>query len=193
MKKKEKEHHRHVPYSRKKKKTLQLIYIVSAIIWIFLIYALGVFNFPFSWIHIVLCLPLFIYAIGFLQVCKTTQDIEDDMFSHDFLALGLLFVTVFIRWSKSSTGDNGGKHTLYITLAAFTLIILSTIDVWIKKSAFSIVKHIRSIFQTAGVALLVYLLYFYFGGMLQNKVDEISKSTTLSDSPESLQHVHPLS
>lgn len=190
MSKRNRDTKKHVPYSKRQIKLLQVIYIVASIVWVFLIYALGVFNYPLSWIHLILILPLVIYGIAFLQVCKTTQDIEDDMFSSDILALGLLFVTIFIRWSKTGDGNAESQHTLYVTLAAFTLVILSIIDIWTKRNVFSIVKHVRSIFQTAGIILLVYLLYFYFGNIMEHKIhDSYDAPNKVSDE---MRNIHPI-
>lgn len=155
----------HIQYDKTSKITVQIIYIVAVVIWIILIYALGTFNYSFSWIHIILFIPLFVFAIGFLQVCKTTKDIEDDMFTADFVSIGLLFITLFIQWTQK-IDSNDAKHSLYVTLAAFTLIMLSIIDIWTTKKGFSLVKQLRSIFQTAGIILLIYLLYFHFSRML---------------------------
>ena len=154
-------------YSKKLVSTIQIIYIVAVVIWILLIYALGVFAFPLGWTQIILAVPVVIYAIGFLQVCNCNKEVEADMFSGDFVAIGLLFITLFVHWTNKINSEDS-RHTVYVILAAFTLIMFSIIDVWISKKSISILKHIRSIFQTGGIILLIYVLYFHFSNIMGN-------------------------
>ena len=46
-------------------------------------------------------------------------------------------------------------------MIALVLIMLSLIDVWVRKDHIILEKHLRSIFQTAALSLLAYALYIY--------------------------------
>jgi hypothetical protein len=49
-------------------------------------------------------------------------------------------------------------------ILAIMLSMISLIDVWVEPKWLSIVKHIKSILQTASLALLIYALYMFYVG-----------------------------
>ena len=143
---------------------IQLIYIIAAVFWILLIFACSLFQSGFiGWIF--LTIPLIVYGIGFTSVCNHTTDVEDDMFLGNFLSFGFLVTVILINWVK--VADK--KKYFKLLMIALVFIMLSLIDVWVKKKYQIIVKHVRTILQTAALSLLAYVLYLYYSELIMQE------------------------
>lgn len=146
-----------VDYSLKTKLSVQIVYIVAAVLWVLLVYYLGLVKAKYGIGNIILSLPLFLYGISFANVSKCNSKVEGDMFKGDIVAIGLLFISLFVQ--VKSTKD---VKLMVYTLIAFALILLSIVDIWVAHTKQSVVKHIRSAFQTAAISLLLFVLYLYY-------------------------------
>jgi hypothetical protein len=121
------------------------------------VFFLGLFySGPIGWL--LLIIPLVVYGIGFAQAQYHTPELEDDMFLGNFLSFGFLTTVILINWTK--VGDK--RKFFKILMLALILILLSLIDVWVKKKYQILVKHVRTILQTAALILLGYVLYLYY-------------------------------
>ena len=137
---------------------VQIVYLLACALWITLLALLGVFHRPASLSHLILGVPLIVYAFGYTNVA-THERVEPEMFRSDFVAVALVFVILFVRWiDKRPTS----MYILRITLAAFTLIVLSMLDVWVSYRAVIVEKHVKSALHTAGITMLLYVLFVYF-------------------------------
>lgn len=146
---------------------IQMIYLLSSIGWILLAAILGFFGAGSIGI-ILFVIPLIVYGIGFSQACFHTTELENDMFLGNFLSFAFLTASVLINWTKIET-----KRKYYkLLMVALILILLSLIDVWVKKKYQVIVKHVRSIFQTAALIVLGYVLYLYYCEIMENSNDK---------------------
>jgi len=146
----------HRPYEKSIRTAIQIVYIIAIVVWIIILYALHIYRKIDPVGFALLAIPVFVFAIGFVNVCKQGKEIEKEMFRADFLALGLLFVSILIEWRKEKSAD---KTTSWLILLAFIFIILSIIDLWITYNYLSVLKHSKSIFQTYAAVLLLYVLY----------------------------------
>lgn len=141
-------------------KIIQIIYIISAVIWIMLFFWLkSYFNDCFSWIF--LLIPLIIYSINYINLQHITINVEDEMFQGNYLSFCLLIVVILINWNHPLS-ENDKISFFRILLVAFILIMLSLIDLWVYPKYLRIVKHIRSIFLTAALTLLAFVFYLYY-------------------------------
>lgn len=158
---------KHRPYDRPVRIFIQIAYIIAIVIWLIIIYVLHLYKCLDPFGLLILSIPLFVFAIGFQNVCKQGKEVEGEMFRADFLALGLLFVSILIEWKKEKTAD---RTTSWLILLAFIFIIFSVIDLWVTYKYLSLLKHIKSMFQTYAAVLLIYVLYLQFRGMTRHVV-----------------------
>ena len=137
---------------------VQVVYLVACALWIMLLGFLGVFSRPFRFANLILAIPVIVYAFGFSN-SSTHERVESDMFRSDFVSVALVFVILFIKWvDKRPTSP----YILRTTLTAFALIVVSMIDVWVSYRAVGVEKHIKSALHTAGITLLLHVLFVYY-------------------------------
>jgi hypothetical protein len=144
-------------YSPECARKIQIIYIIAAIVWIIIIFILCLWDVYLIGL-IILAFPLIIFGINFAHATVITHEIEKEMFTGNFISFGFLIVVILINWSKI---EDKSKYFV-ILFVALVLIMLSLVDVWVGTDNLSISKHLRSIFQTSAMALLVYALYIYY-------------------------------
>ena len=150
---------------------IQIMYIIAAILWVALIiycqwYRTGLLGWAF------LLIPLIIFAINYQSTCGHTTEIEGEMFQGNFLSFGFLITIILINWTKV-----GNRQKLFKILGiALILIMFSLIDIWVKKEHLILIKHFRTILQTAALSLLAYALYTYYVEAVSIDFGQDSKS-----------------
>lgn len=155
-----------------------MLYVMASVLWILLLAILGVFQRQTSLSHLILIIPLVVYAVGFTNV-STHERVEADMFRGDFVAVALVFVILFVKWvDKRPTST----YILRITLAAFALIVVSMIDVWVSYRSVIVEKHVKSALHTAGITLLLYVLFVYFSEAMAAPSTPMQPTPTAADS-----------
>lgn len=137
---------------------VQKVYLLAVGLWFALLGALGVFSRNLGLPELLLVLPPLIYLFGYSNV-TTHEKVEQEMFRSDFVSVALVFVILFVKWVDKRPSS---QFVLRVTLAAFTLIVLSMLDVWVSYKAVIVEKHIKSTLHTAGIVLLLYVLFVYF-------------------------------
>ena len=142
-------------YDRRIVKQVQIFYATSAFLWILLCYSLGVHKARSKIGLLIVSIPIIIYAIAFLNASRITKKVEKVMLSNDFLAFGLLFVSVLFEMRRHGHND----YTIHIIVVSFVLLILSTVDVWTSQKTLHLARHIRSAARTAAVTLLIFVIY----------------------------------
>ncbi len=154
---------------------VQLVYIIAAIVWIVIVFVLCFWEIDIIGI-VILAFPLVVFGINFSNTSVLTHDIESEMFTGNFISFGFLIAIILINWSKI---ENKGKY-FTILFISLILIMLSLVDVWVDAENLSVAKHIRSIFQTTALALLIYALYLYYKDVMRMPTASQSKSTKSS-------------
>ena len=125
---------------------------------------------------VILLIPIFVFYINYGSVHQHSDEIEEFVLKGNFLSFGFLIVVIIINWSK--VGDK--KKLFTILLISLILIMLSLIDIWVRKDKILLSKHFRTVFQTIARVLLVFALYsYYLDQVAQGKYDKSS-----IDSPE---------
>ena len=141
-------------------RTIKIIYIISAIIWIILFFWLKTyFDGLMTWFFFLI--PLFVFSINFVSLQGIDRSLDTQMCRGNCLAICLLAVDIVINWNKSL---NYSQTIIYfrILLIAFIFIVLSLMDIWLPIEQLSIVKHIKTILQTMALTLLSFALYIYY-------------------------------
>nr|QBK90043.1 MAG: hypothetical protein LCPAC101_03280 [Pithovirus LCPAC101] len=165
---KEINHHKYTPihkykhrnyddYTDKRRKQIQTVYIVFAIIWIIISYIFYIYC-QNAIVYLLFLIPLVVFGLNFYLVPQQTLSSTKLMFNADFLSIGFLIVTVIINWYREVD-----KRFIF-SLVVLTLIVLglSTIDIWTSENDFIIIQHARSSLETIAVTLLMITVYTYF-------------------------------
>lgn len=139
---------------------IQLVYIISALLWIFLIFALDLWKDDIL-VMLILLLPLVVFIINFISLGEFSCCMEDQMFKSNFLSFAFLVAIILINWN-SPIGNHNKTEFFKIVIVAFILLMLSLVDLWVPKNKMSIVKHLKTSLQTASLSLLALALYLYY-------------------------------
>jgi hypothetical protein len=155
--------HRCRRHGRKKGQQIQILYVIALIFWTIVILALGLWRTDLiGWI--VLMVPPLVFIFGFVNANELTVEIEDQMFEANYLSVGLIIVLPLLMWINGQHHDQNPadrQHFIRIVVIALVLSMLSMIDLWVSREKVSLVKHGKSILQTASIALLIYGLYWF--------------------------------
>lgn len=155
-------------YGRKKVFNIQLLYIIASILWIILIIIAGLYKTTILG-FLILSIPIFIFGFGFSSARHLTVEIEENLFTANSLSIGLVILLPLLTEVDKSYNKNKKTFTRAMVIAV-VLAMLSLIDVWIQPKMISLTKHIKSIFQTTALTLLVYALYMYYAGRLDSNL-----------------------
>lgn len=156
-------------YGRRKTKAVQYVYIASILIWLLLLWALSLYTTDFVG-YCILAIPVVVYAIGYFNASSLTVEVEESVFSLSYLSIAILIVLPIFAWVNKDFG--GDKQFLVrIMIVAIILAMLSLIDIWVRPKWLSVVRHIKSVLQTAALTLLVFALYTYYMGRLHHTND----------------------
>ncbi len=146
-------------------KQIQLLYILAIVVWIVFVFALKFYKTNLIGI-IILLIPFFVFGINYGCIAFNSPEVENFVLKGNFLSFGFLITVIIINWSKV-----GDKSRLFkILLISLVLIMLSLIDIWVKKDKILLAKHFRTVFQTLALVLLVFALYSYY-------LDQVSQHT----------------
>ena len=149
-------------YGRTKSIVIQTIYLIAAILWLLLVFYLNLYQ-VCGYGVLILIIPLVVFGIAYTNSNRLTIETEEDMFKANFLSLGLLIMIPLLSWlSKEYQGER--DKFVCVIIIALIMTMLSLIDVWVRKRWISAVKHIKSIFQTLALTLVIYALYIFYAG-----------------------------
>lgn len=141
--------------------TIQGIYILATVLWIVFVYWCELYK-DFDWFMLLFVLiPPIVFIIGYYNACQVTLEIEDEVLGANYLSFGFLITIILLNWNSPIPANNKNKF-FKLLVVAFVMIMLSMIDVWVRKEYMSVVKHIRTILQTAALVLLSIALYSYY-------------------------------
>lgn len=142
---------------------IQVIYIFAVIVWFIIIWYLGLYTHD-AVVWFLLFVPLIIFGINYVCLESSTTDVEDEMFTGNFIYFVFIAAAIVISWSKVATGSSFFR----IVLVALVLIMFSLIDLWLPKEKLVITKHARTIFQTTALTLITVALYSYYVEVILN-------------------------
>jgi len=154
------DYHDHDHYGSNTVKWIQAVYIIALLLWVVLIVGLGLVNDDYISLCILL-LPPIVYIINFVSLKDFTCKYEDQMFRGNFLSFAFLVAIVLIHWNNPISNQDKTEF-FKILIVAFTLLMISLLDVWVSGENMSIMKHIKTCLQTASLTLLTLGLYLYY-------------------------------
>lgn len=173
---------KHEYYGPKKVRNIRILYILACVAWTILIFSIGLYETKLGG-FIILAIPYFVFFSGYYEANLLTPEVEDDNFQSNYLSIGLLIVLPLLTFINGSFKGNRNKFVA-IMILALILTMLSLVDVWVPEHYISYVRHVKSIFQTLSIILLIYALYMFYleSGFLteHNKTPSDDNVTTLS-------------
>lgn len=139
---------------------IQWIYILAGIVWLILVYVLGLLS-PDIIVLLILLIPIIVYAINYVNVSENLCLIENQMFKGNFLYFAFITAIILINWNKDINSTE--KHNIFkIVIIALILLMLSMVDVWLDPQQFGIINHVRTSLHTASLSLLALSLYMFY-------------------------------
>lgn len=144
-------------------KVITTIYMVAIIFWIFLMLSLGLVKTQnMSILHVfIFVIPLAIFVFGIMNSKVITVEVEDELFTADYLPFGLIIVIPLLTWiSKDYKGDK--RMFINTVIVAIILSMISVLDIWVAPKNLFAVKHSKSALQTMSIALIVFAMFSYY-------------------------------
>ncbi len=140
---------------------IRRIYCIAFLIWVLIVIWLELF-FPKVLLVLILMIPFIAFGFGYVNASGLSGEVEDEMFQNNYLAVGLVLVVPLLSWINEKQVDSERKKK-FTNLAILALIftMLSMVDVWVPKQYLPVTKHVKSVFQTISLTLLIVSLYFY--------------------------------
>jgi len=147
-------------YDEQTIKIIQVLYIVASLAWIFICIIFELYLVDI-WGILILFIPIIIFTINYLNVPYLNSHTEENVNAFNFFSIGLLIVLPLIILVRCSYKGNREK-VIEIIVIALIFAVLSILTLWINYAYISVLKHIRSIFQTYSLILLSFALYIYY-------------------------------
>lgn len=148
------------PYSPEVVANLRLTYIIAALIWIVVMGWLGLYRTDImGWL--ILLIPFGLFAFAICNLDDVTDDMEDEVFQANYLTVGLLIILPLLTWMNK---DYGGDKSRFISMLVMVIIfiLLSMLDIWVKRGWLSVVRHVKSTLETFALVLLIFAFYTYY-------------------------------
>jgi len=148
-------------YTHSQKKTVRWVYLLGLIAWIVLVSLYGLIPSCDAVETLIVFIPVVVFTISYLNIPNINRKVEKYMFKANLLTLGLLVVLPLITWVNARYTKT---RVLFIKLTATAIILsmITLIDVWVTHEYLPVVKHIKSVLQTAAITLLIFGLYRFF-------------------------------
>lgn len=149
-------------YGSRRTQSVQIVYVIASLLWILLIFVLGLWKTDLMG-TIILLIPLVVYGFGFYNANTLTVEVEETVFSINYLSIALLVVIPLTAWiNKTYNGDQ--RYLTRIMVVAVIIALLSLVDIWVRPKWITVVRHVKSALQTAALTLVVFALYIYYMG-----------------------------
>lgn len=153
---------KHKPYGQTKKDILFGIYLSAIILWGILLAYLSPNVDLWGWI--ILLIPILVFLISMFSLDGVSTIVEENVFQINTLSVGLLIILPLLAFiTKDFKGDQ--ILMVQVVLLAITFSLLSMIDVWVSEKWITLTRHVRSIFQTVSLTLILFALYLYYSTM----------------------------
>jgi len=147
-------------YSEEKAAQVRLVYVVGLVVWILIIALVKLYNTDvIGWI--ILAIPPIVFLTGYINSDYLTVEIEKENFQANYFAIGLLLILPLLTWANREYKGDKVRFTKILVIAII-IVMLSLLDVWVRKEYLSVNKHIKSALQTIAISLLIYAFYTYY-------------------------------
>ena len=147
-------------YSEETVEQIQFVYIVALVIWVLIICIFGLYRSDLvGWV--ILAIPPIIFLTRYANSYYLCEDVERENFQSNYFAIGLLLILPLLTWVNTDYKGDRKKFTRILVLAII-IVMLSLLDVWVRKKYLSVSKHVKSTLQTIALVLLIFAFYTYY-------------------------------
>lgn len=160
-------HHQYRKYSPENIMKLRILYILAIVAWIVFCYVFELYKTD-VWGILILAIPIVVFMFNFINVPDLNIFAENNTNAFAFFSIGLLVVFPLITLVRCSYKGNREK-VVEVLVIALIFAVLSILTIWVRQSWISILRHLKSVFQTYSLVLLVYALYIYYRGSICHK------------------------
>ena len=151
------------------KLVIVVAYILAIVIWTLILVTFRIgFDSAISIVVIVIPYLVFISAIMFIP----TDTVFCDLRENTFFAIGLVAILPLITWySQHYIGDK--KRFITLAIMAVFVSMLALFEFCLPRSYICLLEHIRSILQTIGITLLIYVIAEFLVSIASGKVSQV--------------------
>lgn len=147
-------------YSEETVEQIQFVYIISLVIWLLIICVFQLYRSDLvGWV--ILAIPPIIFLAGYSNSYYLCEDVERENFQSNYFGVGLLLILPLLTWVNTDYKGDRKKFTRVLVLAVI-IVMLSLLDVWVRKDYLSVCKHVKSSLQTIALVLLIFAFYTYY-------------------------------
>ncbi len=139
---------------------IRLAYVFGLIAWLAIVILLKLYETDFIG-TIILLIPIVVFLIGYYNADVVTPEIEKEMFTTNYLSVGLIVILPLLVWITDKQSKNKSKFIALLVMAII-LTLLSMIDIWVSKRELSAYHHVRSMLQTLSIVIIIYALYIFY-------------------------------
>lgn len=141
--------------------SVKVVYVIAILLWIVVIAWLGLYKGDtVAWLFI--CIPFVLFIFAMINSDSITIETEDLVFQSNYLTVGLLIVIPLLTWMNRDYKGNDKDKFVSLLVAMVVFILLSMLDIWVKKEYISVIRHIKSVLETFAVVILIYAFYTYY-------------------------------
>jgi len=139
---------------------IQFVYILALVVWLLIICVFKLYlSDLIGWI--IIAIPPIIFITGYCNSYYLCEDVEKENFQSNYFAIGLLLILPLLTWVNTDYKGDREKFTRILVLAII-IVMLSLLDVWVRKEYLSVSKHVKSALQTISLVLLIFAFYTYY-------------------------------
>lgn len=147
--------------------TIQILYLVVMIVWIFLILLLHLYDTGFVGMCLAI-IPIIFFGISGHHDYVHTTKMLDLIFTADFLSFIVLVTMLAMNWQKHMRD----KRILSIICIAIFFMVVSVMDVVTSPLLQIYVASMKNAFEIVALALILFASYIFY--LEVDKVDENS-------------------
>ena len=139
---------------------VRVILVFAIILWIVLVICFSMYKTGIAG-YIIIIIPIIAFIIAIANIDQITLELEERLFRDNYISIAVLFVLPLLIWLQCNYKRDKTTYVSIITIALIFALI-SLLDFWVGPRYISIVNHIKSIFQTYAVVLIIYAFYAYY-------------------------------
>lgn len=141
---------------------IRVIYAIAMIFWIFIIWYLQM-KITDIWDVLIILIPFVVFMISMACIGNgLSPHSEGIMVRNNYVNSALIIIFSLMIWACSKIEGARQSHFLLMIIVATIFGLLSYYDLWVGEENYTIVKHLRTVFCTFSITILIFALkYFY--------------------------------
>lgn len=152
-------------YGEGKIRNIKIVQIVGILIWTLLVYFLQLYM--VNWIgYVIIAVPYFLFLLAYWYTDSLNEEVEETNFDMGFLSVGIILILPLLHLVDREfreTASLAEKNKLMnLMLATVVFALFSLVDIWVSRKYISIVRHVKSMFLTIAITLIMFIFYIFY-------------------------------